>query len=139
MAKILVVEDDHNNARVFEAILRRMGGFDVVLSEDVGEILDLCRRGEIDLVIMDISLTRSYWQGKKVDGIDITRLIKEDPETSHIPVLLATAHAMKGDRERFLEASGAEGYVAKPVLDHQAMIEDIRRLIAAKERTKPPA
>ncbi len=53
---------------------------------------------------MDVSLTNSRYQGEPVDGLQLTRMLKGDPETAHLPVLLVTAHAMQGDRERFLEA-----------------------------------
>jgi len=135
MARILVVEDDVNNARVFEAVFRRLGGFEVTVSEDVEEILSLCRKGGIDLVVMDVSLVGSFYKGEKVDGLAITRLLKGDPVTSSIPVLLATAHAMKGDRERFLTESGADGYVSKPILDHHGLIRQVRTMIADREPT----
>jgi two-component system, cell cycle response regulator DivK len=135
MAHILVVEDDPNNALVFEAVLKRIGKFEVTVSENVDEILSLCRSGKIDLVIMDVSLTQSYYQGKKVDGLEITRLLKNDETAERIPVLLATAHAMKGEKERFLAASGADGYVTKPVLDHHALVRQIGELIQKSKET----
>ncbi len=129
MEHILVVEDDVNNAQVFKALLSRLGGFTVSVTEDVEEILRLCRAGTVNLVIMDVSLSQSFHNDEKFDGLDITRLLKEDEKTRHIPVVLATAHAMKGDRERFLAASGADGYVTKPVVNHRELIGKIRDLI----------
>jgi CheY-like chemotaxis protein len=131
MDHVLVVEDDINNALVFKALLSRLGGFEVTVTEDVEEILRLCRSGSVSLVIMDVSLSQSVRDGEKLNGIDITRLLKNDEQARHIPVMLATAHAMKGDRERFLAASGAEGYVTKPVVNHRELIQQIRELIAA--------
>ena len=129
MEQILVVEDDRNNAQVFEALLRRIGGFAVIVSENVPEILSACRSDRVDLVIMDISLSRSYYEGRKLDGLGITRLLKADPATRRIPVVLATAHAMRGDKERFLSESGADGYVSKPVVNPREFVAEIRRMI----------
>ena len=129
MAHILVVEDDPNNAFVFDAVLKRIGNFEVTVSENVEEIMSLCEAGKIDLVLMDVSLRQSFYRGAKVDGLDITRLLKNLPSCADIPVLLATAHVMQGDTERFLTASSADGLVTKPILDHHGFVRRIRELI----------
>ena len=78
---------------------------------------------------MDISLARSSYEGKKVDGIFITKLLKADAETKDIPVLLATAHAMYGDREKFLADTGAEGYLSKPIHDPDAFLREVQSVV----------
>ncbi len=78
---------------------------------------------------MDVSLSHSVYQGKAVDGIKITQMLKEDPNTANLPIILVTAHAMQGDRESFLDQSGADGYISKPVVDHQAFINQIMALL----------
>ena len=88
---------------------------------------------------MDVSLARSYYRGEKLDGLEITRLLKDDEATRDLPVLLATAHAMKGDRERFLERSGADGYITKPVVNHRDLIDQIRTHIReSRARAEEP-
>jgi CheY-like chemotaxis protein len=61
-----------------------------------------------------------------VNGVDLCRLLKSDPATRGVPVMLATAHAMRGDAETLLAESGADDYVSKPVVDHQAFAEQMR-------------
>ena len=78
---------------------------------------------------MDVSLAHSVYQGKAVDGIKITQLLKSDPKTSSLPVILVTAHAMEGDKENFLQQSGADGYISKPVVDHQKFVNQILELL----------
>ncbi|BDU76790.1 response regulator [Mesoterricola sediminis] len=129
--KILIVEDDPINVKFMKVVLVRKGGFEVVVSEDVYEILDLARSGTLSAVIMDISLTRSVHEGRNVDGIYITRLLKADPATRGIPVILATAHAMTGDRERFLAETGAEHYLAKPLHDPDHFLAEVNRVFPA--------
>jgi two-component system cell cycle response regulator DivK len=131
--RILIVEDDRMNARFFEITLTRRGQFSVCTTESVPDILDRARRGEVDLVIMDVSLPNSSYEGKKVDGLAIARLLKSDPLTRRIPILLATAHAMKGDRESFLRASLADDYISKPITDPQALIDKVRSLLEPPE------
>ena len=128
MAHILLVEDDKLNIIIFTKLLERRGKFQVTHSEDPEIILKLCRSQEIDLVLMDISLNKSKYQGKFIDGVEITKLLKNDPVTKSIPVILTTAHAMAGDKEEFLTESGAEAYVTKPVTDHEGFIEHVRSM-----------
>ena len=96
------------------------------MTESVEEILAACRAGGVDLVIMDVSLNNSRWEGQPINGVEICRLLKQDPATAAIPVLLATAHAMRGDAEALLAESGADDYVAKPILDHDAFVARIQ-------------
>jgi CheY-like chemotaxis protein len=81
---------------------------------------------------MDVSLANSAYQGKSVDGIQITQMLKQDPQTANLPVILVTAHAMQGDRENFLKQSGADDYISKPVVDHEAFIRQILALLPAE-------
>ena len=126
MKHILVVEDDAVNALLFRMILEKRGGFKVSVTESPDEVLALVRGGTVDLVIMDISLTHSRYQGKPVSGVDLCGLIKDDPATFPVPVVLATAHAMRGDAEALLRESGAEDYVSKPILDHAGFVDQIK-------------
>ena len=127
--RILLVEDDPINVKFIEVVLTRMGGYEVVVSEDVDEILALAKGGTLSGIIMDISLARSSYQGKKVDGLTITKLLKADPISAQIPVLLATAHAMFGDREKFLAETGAEGYLSKPIHDPDAFLREVQSVV----------
>ena len=124
--RILLVEDDPINVKFIQTVLVKKGGYEVLVSEEVGEILRLAREADLKDIIMDVSLSRSSYQGQKVDGIFITKLLKQDEATRRIPVLLATAHAMFGDREKYLELTGAEGYIAKPIHDPAALIDAVK-------------
>ncbi|HET9950932.1 MAG TPA: response regulator [Candidatus Eisenbacteria bacterium] len=137
--RILVVEDDPMNAKLFQLILARKADFDVVVTEDPAYVIEEVRAGRAALVIMDVSLSRSRYQDKPVDGLAITRLLKEDPRARHVPVLLATAHAMKGSREKFLADSGADDYVSKPILSADELIARVRTLMQKGSHAASPA
>ena len=122
MPTVLIVEDNPLNFRVFAKILSKGGGIKVKGSEDASEVLTLARSGEIDAILMDISLKNTTYQGKAVDGIKITQMIKQCPECSSLPIILLTAHAMDGDRDKFLKQSGADGYISKPIPHPQDFI-----------------
>lgn len=138
MTTILLVEDDPVNARVFEKILRKRGGFEVTLSQDVSEILHLAQEKQVDVILLDVSLSQSTYQGEAVDGIRIAQLLKANPNSQGIPIILVTAHAMRGDRESFLEQSGAQGYIAKPIVDHEEMISHVKEVLQATENQPRP-
>ena len=138
-ARILVVEDDPMNAKLFQLILARKAGFEVVVTEDPATVVEEARSGRTALVIMDVSLSNSTYEGTPVDGLAITRILKNDPKARHVPVILATAHAMKGSREKFLADSGADDYVSKPILSADDLIERVRALIGKGSHAEPPA
>ena len=129
MTTVLIVEDDPINYRVFSKILTKRGGLDVKGTEDVKEVLEIAGSGEVDVILMDVSLANSVYEGEPVDGIKITQMLKSNPETANLPVILVTAHAMQGDRENFLKQSGADGYISKPVVNHQQFIDQIVSLV----------
>ncbi|MDJ1184640.1 response regulator [Roseofilum casamattae] len=124
MKTVLIVEDDPINARVFTKILTKRGGMNVKHTENVDEVMQIVEQNEADIILMDVSLQNSVYQGKAVDGIKITQMVKKD--CPDLPVLLVTAHAMQGDRENFLQQSGADGYISKPVVDHQEFVDKIK-------------
>ena len=126
MRRVLVVEDDAHSAVLFRKLLEKRCGCQVTVTESVEEILGLCRAGAVELVIMDVSLNNSRWEDRAVSGVEICRLLKRDPATAHIPVVLATAHAMRGDAESLLTESGADDYIAKPIVDHGEFVKRIQ-------------
>jgi CheY-like chemotaxis protein len=129
MKTVLIVEDDLINARVFSKILTKRGGLEVKHTENVDEVMQIAQSGAADIILMDVSLSRSMYQGKPVDGIKITQMLKADPQTAQLPIILVTAHAMEGDRENFLKQSGADDYISKPVVDHQQFVDQIMALL----------
>ena len=105
--KILVVEDNDMNMQLVEFLLEE-GGYDIVKATSGEEALSLTREGAApDLILMDIHLPG-------MDGLSVVRAMKEDARTARIPILALTAHAMRGDRDRFLDA-GCDGYISKPI------------------------
>jgi len=132
MRHIVVVEDDPVNARLLRTVLERRGGWRVTVTEDPHELMRMAEAGEVHLVVLDVSLNDSHWRGELVNGIDICKLLKGGAATASIPVLLATAHAMRGDEQRFLAESGADDYVSKPLVDLDAFVAQIRRWLPAE-------
>ena len=122
---IIIVEDDSMNALVMSKILTRMGGHQVTVLEAVDAVQSLIQSTQVDVVVMDVSLSNTLHEGRAIDGLEFTRLLKTDQRHAPIPILLATAHAMKGDAERLIRESGADGYVAKPISDPHAFVAKV--------------
>jgi len=129
MSKVLIVEDDPINFKVFAKILSKRGGLDVVGTENVNEVMANALSGTTKVILMDVSLSNSYYKGEPVDGIKITQLLKNNPKTQDIPVILITAHAMEGDKENFLDLSGADGYITKPIIDQVDFVNTVKKFM----------
>jgi CheY-like chemotaxis protein len=127
-ATILIVEDNPLVAKFYQLALERAGGFACVVTENVGQILELARSGGVQLAILDVSLSGTEWEGHILDGVELARKIKQ-AAARPLPVLLATAHAMAGDRERLLADSGADGYLEKPIYEAEALVTRVRQLL----------
>ncbi len=132
MPRVLVVEDNPLVAKFYRLALERAGGFEVTCSEDVAAILRQVGEHAFDVVVLDVSLRDCHHNGRAIDGLELARLIRRTSAGQHLPILLATAHAMEGDRERLLAASGADAYLEKPIYDPQILIGKIQELLALK-------
>ncbi|MEL7231559.1 MAG: response regulator [Pseudomonadota bacterium] len=103
---VLIVEDNPLNMRLFSDLLE-VSGYRVLQCVDGRTVNKLAIAEQPDLIIMDIQLPNA-------SGLDLTRWLKDDERTRHIPVLAVTAFAMRTDEERVREA-GCEGYLSKPI------------------------
>ena len=129
MLRILVVEDNPLVAKFYRLALERAGGFHVTSSEDVETILAQVSSLAFDAMVLDVSLRNCRYRGRLVDGLELAQLIRQTPEGKVLPILLATAHAMEGDRERLLAASGANAYLEKPIYDPRVLVAKIREMV----------
>jgi len=134
--RILVAEDHPVNQEVARQILQRLGHHVVVAADGHAALaaLEQSGRGAFDLVLMDLQMP-------VMGGLEATAAIRDAERASgtHLPIVALTAHAMQGDRERYLEA-GMDGYVTKPI-DGVELARVIDRLVppAAATGTVPAA
>lgn len=129
MARILVIEDDPVNAELFDLVLSRMARHSVTVTEDGDFALEQYNSGSVDAVIMDVSLSNTFLHGAPVDGLRLSKAMKTGPMGVLVPILLATAHAMRDDMENFLIASAADDYISKPIVDFGKLVEAVDRLL----------
>ncbi len=123
MPKILLVEDNEMNRDMLSRRLQKRG-YTVVTAQDGERGHTLACSEAPDLILMDISLPA-------MDGWEVTRLLKANASTRHIPIIALTAHAMVSDREKAIDA-GCDDYDTKPV-DFSRLSEKIENLLVAKK------
>jgi two-component system, cell cycle response regulator DivK len=105
-ARVLLVEDNEKNMKLFRDVLHA-AGYRTLEATTGAEAVAVAAEHFPDLVLMDIQLP-------DIDGVDALCRLRADERTASVPVLALTAQAMEGDRERFL-AAGFDGYLSKPV------------------------
>ena len=119
MSRVAVVEDNPDNRLLIRVLLEQ--AYQVSEYENGQAALDGLRRERPDLVLLDISLPG-------MDGPEVLGQIRADATLRDLPVVALTAHAMKTDRQRFLD-KGFDEYVAKPITDEQELFGVIERLL----------
>jgi CheY-like chemotaxis protein len=105
-ACILVVDDNATNLKLVSDVLE-FDGYRIVKANDAESAIEIIGRTPPDLILMDIALPG-------MDGLTLTRLLKNDAATRHIIIVALTAFAMKGDDARARDA-GCDGYITKPI------------------------
>ncbi len=118
-ARILVIEDNEANMRLTTGLLKEQS-YTVLQASNAEKGIRLAQEERPDLILMDISLPG-------MDGLTATRILKRNPSTSHIPVVAVTAHAMRGDEPKTLEA-GCDWYLSKP-LDKAEFCNVVKTLV----------
>ena len=121
-ARVLVVEDNETNQQVARELLES-AGVRVEIARDGREALDAVVAAPFDAVLMDVQMP-------EMDGLEATRRIRELPQLKNLPIIAMTAHAMRGDHEKSLDA-GMNAHVTKPI--------DSRELLATLAAFLPPA
>lgn len=123
MKKIAVVEDNPDNRLLVEAILGSL--YEIAEYETGPEALEGIKHERPDLVLLDISLP-------EMDGTEVLQKIRADEALRDLPVIALTAHAMAGDREKYLD-TGFDDYVPKPIVEEEALLGAIERLLDRAE------
>ncbi len=122
MKRILIVEDNEDNMDVLEAFLE--DDFELLEATDGKMGLDMTIAEKPDLILLDISLP-------EMDGTEVIENIRKHQDIKDTPVIALTAHAMLGDKERFMEF-GFDEYMSKPIVDEDLLIEMMNNLMEEK-------
>ncbi len=134
MTRVLLAEDNPVNCELLRELLEARG-YNVIEAPDGQEALRIIEQAHPDIVLLDIGMP-------VMDGFAVMRKIRENPSLATLPVLAVTAYAMRGDRERVLNA-GFDGYLSKPI-NPRDLANEIERLLRRPEdrpedRPAPPS
>ena len=131
MSTRILIADDDEDIRAYLEVTLQLAGFEVLLATDGAEALRLARSEHPDVVVLDVMMPH-------LDGIEALRQMREDPRTSHLPVMLLTAKVQTGDAITGLDA-GADDYLTKP-FDPDELVARVRAAMrrADTQRTRNP-
>lgn len=104
--KVLVIEDNDRNRKLVK-ILLEANKYEVIEAKTGEEALTCLQNDKPDLILLDIQLPN-------MDGLTLTKILRSNQKTKDIPIIAVTAYAMKGDKERVLDA-GCDAYISKPI------------------------
>jgi CheY-like chemotaxis protein len=104
--RVLIVDDDIRNIFALSSVLEDYG-MDIRTADNGREAIEIAAKGDLDIILMDIMMP-------EMDGLETMKEIRKNPSNKNLPIVAVTAKAMKGDRERCIEA-GAWDYLSKPV------------------------
>jgi two-component system cell cycle response regulator DivK len=113
---ILIADDDKKSIKLLRDVLQASGYF-VAVARDGRETVALAQARKPDLILMDIRMP-------VMDGIAAMKKLRANPNTDRIPIIAITAHAMRGDKERFIQ-QGFDDFLAKPV-DIHVLLDRVR-------------
>lgn len=119
--KILVADDEELIRQLVSATLRDDRRFDLLLAADGIEALELAQKEKPDIIFLDVLMP-------KLDGFEVCRRLKSDPQTSAIQIIMLTALDSQADRDRGEEV-GADGYFTKP-FSPRALIQEVEERLA---------
>ena len=121
--KILYVEDNEDNILILKRRLGRLG-YEVAVAMDGAEAIAMANELQPNLILMDLSLP-------VMDGWEATRRLKASPQTSAIPIIALTSHAMVGEKEKAL-AAGCDDFDTKPI-ELKRLLGKIRALVPGED------
>jgi len=128
--KIIIVEDDPFSKDFYKIIFER-AGYDPSILEDGNLVIQKLAENKISVIIMDINLKNTYLNNVKIDGIKLSRAIKEDIRFCKIPVILVSAYSDTFKEGNLLEESLAEDFITKPIIDFNKFLKKINSYILA--------
>jgi CheY-like chemotaxis protein len=121
VTKVLYIEDNDDNVYMLKMRLELLGDFEVLAAEDGQKGCEMAATEQPDIILMDLEMP-------VIDGWEATRQLKGNPQTRDIPVIVLSAHALAGEREKAI-AAGCDEFDATPI-EFDRLVATLRRLLA---------
>jgi CheY-like chemotaxis protein len=121
VTKVLYIEDNDDNVYMLKMRLELLGDFEVLAAEDGQKGCEMAATEQPDIILMDLEMP-------VIDGWEATRRLKGNPQTRDIPIIVLSAHALAGEREKAI-AAGCDEFDATPI-EFDRLVATLRRLLA---------
>jgi CheY-like chemotaxis protein len=125
---IIIIEDDPFTQQFYKYLFAKTN-YKTEIFEEGDRLADMLENEVVNLVIMDINLKNTYLKDKKVDGIFLSKYIKNNDKTAGIPVLLVTAYQKTPSANNYFDDSLADDYIVKPIVDYNDLLDKVKSLI----------
>lgn len=122
--RILVIEDNEQNLYLVRFILER-SSYDVIAAMDGRSGIETAARHKPDLILLDIQLP-------VMDGYEVARNLRQNPDLAETPIVAVTSYAMPGDQEKVMEA-GCNGYIEKPI-DPDTFVAKVEQYLTVRKK-----
>lgn len=126
--KVIIMEDDLFLTEFYSFVFNKIG-YDSEILEDGDVFFQKLNSDRYDLILMDLSLKNTYLADKKVDGVELSRLVKESNQLKNIPIILVTAHQVDYQSKHLFVESLANDYIIKPITDVRTFIDKVNSVI----------
>lgn len=125
---IVIIEDDPFTQQFYKYLFSKTT-YNTLIFEEGDRLAEMLENEAIHLIIMDINLKNTYLKGEKVDGIILSKYIKNNDKTSKIPVLLVTAYQNNPSANNYFDDSRADDYIIKPIVDYNELLVKVKFLV----------
>jgi|WetSurMetagenome_2_1015567.scaffolds.fasta_scaffold45780_3 CheY-like chemotaxis protein len=126
-SNILIVEDDTFTQQFYELLFQR-AGFNSIITDEGDRFIETLENQEVSIIILDLNLKNTYLNNERVDGISLAKKVKGNNKYSHIPIIIVSAYKNLTNGRNFLQETGAEDYVLKPISDFNDLLKKVNAL-----------
>jgi DNA-binding response OmpR family regulator len=124
---ILVMEDDSFTQQFYQLLFQR-AGFESLITDEGDKFFEILENSKVSIIILDLNLKNTYLNNEKVDGITLAKKVKADDRFSQIPILIVSAYKNLTNGRNFLDETGAEDYILKPISDFNELLKKVNNL-----------
>lgn len=125
---VIVVEDDELASQLYQFYFNRYG-IKAFISDNASEIIGFIQKEKVGLLIMDINLNNTYINGKKVDGLEFTKYLKNNETTKNIPIMYVTGTTLNYDKQTETIFNDSVDVITKPIINFKLFIQKINRYL----------
>ena len=126
-SNILVMEDDTFTQQFYELLFQR-AGFNSIITDEGDRFIETLENQDVSIIILDLNLKNTYLNNERVDGIALAKKVKGNNKYAHVPIIIVSAYKNLTNGRNFLQETGAEDYILKPISDFNDLLKKVNSL-----------